>query len=427
MVEPLISRLLDMLGGTLYLVLAIYVVRVAPGEAKNRAFGLFAGAFGSYFILSNLSPLLGHPLGSALPWVMAPLLVGAGVGAVGLVRALVGRMTDEVGRPLRGAALAGGIVLAVHAALLFVFSPEIVAFRAVDFPAWGGTGVHVQWIAFSAGVIAPLLAVLYGLVLAYGPDVDPRRRTEARLVTVAFATYLGFIVGATRATDLGISSGMTWSAWATALGVVAMAGLSALWLERTRRVPESGATRNVALYLLAMPLVGLVVQGLQDPIGAYGITRTVGVLVLTYGILKHDLLDIDRRVRWGVSKTAVTGVFVAVFFVVSEGAQVLLEGFVGNQLLGILAVGALLFALAPIQRLADRVAETAVPRRDAGAGPGSGDRRADLYRSTVRRFLADGKISDEEAQELADLAEELGIGAGEALRIQREARGKRGG
>ncbi len=200
--------------------------------------------------------------------------------------------------------------------------------------------------------------------------------------------------------------------------------LAGLWLERTAHVPESARTRAIAAYALAMPLVGLFIQRLEDSFGAYGVTRTVGVLVLAYGILKHDILGIDRKVRWGVSKTTLAGVFVAVFFVAGELAETYFGEVLGAYG-GVLAAGVLIFFLAPLQRLADRVASTAVPHSGAAVSEADKERRRSLYRSTVERFLDDGSIGDQEAQELADLAEELDIGAGTARRIQQEVEGQR--
>jgi uncharacterized membrane protein YebE (DUF533 family) len=82
----------------------------------------------------------------------------------------------------------------------------------------------------------------------------------------------------------------------------------------------------------------------------------------------------------------------------------------------------LVFALAPLQRVADRVATAAVPLAAAAAVPvaASDVAHARAYRAAVRAALADGDVTRDEEAHLADVAQELGIGAADALRLRRE-------
>lgn len=419
--EPSLAEALNALGGLLFVLLGLYVVRVAPGEAKNRAFGLFAVAFGAFTGVSTTASLWNPPLlGSLTWWLWPPLLVLASAGAVWLAYSLVARGTDGASRPFLWAVAVGVAVFVAETVALLAHHGDVRTFFVELGPQVGepGAALYPFAISLTAGLVASLFVVLYALALAYKPDVDPRVRTEARIVTVALATYLGFIVGAGFGGLVGVSSGLNLLAWSTGIGLVAMVGVAGLWLHRSPRVPETPAARNVALYLLAVPLVGLLAQSSAVPRfgGAYGLTRTVAVFVLAYGVLKHQILDIDQKVEWGVSKTTVAGVFVAVFFMVSEGAQALFADFAGNELIGVLAAGALVFAISPLQRLADRFAAKAVP----GGAEAGADAEAS-YRQALRMALADGGITPEEEDELAERAEELGLGPKRALELRREA------
>lgn len=91
-------------------------------------------------------------------------------------------------------------------------------------------------------------------------------------------------------------------------------------------------------------------------------------------------------------------------------------------LLGILAAGALVFAIAPLSRVADRLAEKVVPLAAAGFEgrvPEAAGSRERVYRDAVRYAPRDGLTGREEAH-LAALAQELGLGAADALRLRHE-------
>lgn len=111
------------------------------------------------------------------------------------------------------------------------------------------------------------------------------------------------------------------------------------------------------------------------------------------------------------------GTVAAVFFVASQVAQEFLTDSYGWMAGGVTA-GLLVFALAPLQRLGDRVAAAALP--SAREGVLSPERRALFYRRAVAMALSDGAISREEERHLAHLAEEVGLGPLEALRVRED-------
>lgn len=156
-----------------------------------------------------------------------------------------------------------------------------------------------------------------------------------------------------------------------------------------------------------------------SPIDVISLLALLPALGLGYGVLKYRVLDIDLKVKTGIRNSTLAAIFVAVFFVVSEGAQVLFAGFAGSEMLGVLASGALVFFLAPLQRVAQRVSDTAMP--DVEDTPEHRTRRkTEVYRATLEEVLADGQMSAKDRRVLLRLQESLELEAEAAQRLERE-------
>jgi len=78
----------------------------------------------------------------------------------------------------------------------------------------------------------------------------------------------------------------------------------------------------------------------------------------------------------------------------------------------------MLVGIAPMQRVAERVANAAAPAL-APEAPRSEKEKA--YRNALRIAFRDRKVTREEELQLAHLAEQLGIGAGRAMELRHEA------
>jgi hypothetical protein len=147
---------------------------------------------------------------------------------------------------------------------------------------------------------------------------------------------------------------------------------------------------------------------------------TIGfVLLLGYGIASASLFDIDLKVRFTVKASTMTAAFVAVFFVVTVMAENFLTSKYGWAVGGV-AAGLLLFALAPLQRLAERVSHTAVPA-SRGTPEYLAFRKLDVYRAAVESALEEGGISAKERAILDRTARKLGIAAADAAAVERDA------
>lgn len=142
-------------------------------------------------------------------------------------------------------------------------------------------------------------------------------------------------------------------------------------------------------------------------------------LGLSYGILKAQLFDIDLKIKWTLRRGTLVGVFVAAFFVASAVAQQWLEQY--GVIAGGAAVGLLLFAVRPIERAADKLADRAMPRVRDDKGYRT-VRKLEVYRAAIDSALSDGDITPKERGMLAALAEHLGVAPMEMHEVERAAR-----
>lgn len=164
--------------------------------------------------------------------------------------------------------------------------------------------------------------------------------------------------------------------------------------------------------------IPVLIEGAPFPHWELAISYVVATSILLYGILKTHLFDIDVKIKFTIKQSTVAAAFIGLFFVVSEGAQAFFSGRAGTYL-GIVAAGALVFAIAPLQRFAERVANTAMPNvRPLGEMPA--DERASMYRELVRSAWADGSLTMDERRMLATARERLGLGDEEAVRLERD-------
>lgn len=207
-------------------------------------------------------------------------------------------------------------------------------------------------------------------------------------------------------------------------GVVALLStllVMSIWLLSTLG-PHARKARNIILILVGLTL-GLgalhhVAGDLVVPIG-----RLFSALVLSYAVVAGQIEGLDIKVRWGISKSTVAAVFITVFFIASEAAQ----QFFGDQFqsgyLGILAAGALVFAIAPLSRVADRLAEKAVPVAGTAAPTvvTGNTGKEESYRKALRMALRDRKLTREDEAALHEMANDLGISGPRAHALLVEA------
>lgn len=150
----------------------------------------------------------------------------------------------------------------------------------------------------------------------------------------------------------------------------------------------------------------------------YALGTLLAVPLIAYGILRTQLFDIDLRIRWTIKQSTVAAVFVAVFYLVSEGADRLLESELGN-VIGLIASALVMFFLVPVQRFAERVAGAAMPNTE-NTPEYAMFRKLQVYEAALAEALPDGNISERERDLLDRLRDSLGISTADADTIEHE-------
>lgn len=168
----------------------------------------------------------------------------------------------------------------------------------------------------------------------------------------------------------------------------------------------------------------------DDPVQmALNIVYACGTLLyvplITYGILRAHLFDIDLRVQWTIKQSTVASVFVAIFYLVSEGANRYLSSELGN-IAGLLAAALVMFFLAPLQRFADRVASAAMPNTQNTAEYAA-FRKMQVYEEALAEAHYEGGVTAKERALLDRLRDTLGISAVDARSIESELMTRLGG
>jgi len=153
------------------------------------------------------------------------------------------------------------------------------------------------------------------------------------------------------------------------------------------------------------------------PYLVYALGSLLAVPLIAYGILKAHLFDIDLKIQWTIRQSTVAGAFIAVFYIVTEGADRLFEAELGSWA-GLLASASLIFFLAPLRRLADRFAGAVMPNT-SDTPEYAAYRKMQVYAAALTDALPGG-ISEKERALLNHLRGSLGIAAADADALERD-------
>lgn len=179
-----------------------------------------------------------------------------------------------------------------------------------------------------------------------------------------------------------------------------------------------GIVYGGAIVLIQMGQYSVVDSDASSPIYVvYALGTLLAVPLIAYGILRTQLFDIDLRIRWTIRQSTVAAAFVAVFYLVTEGADRALSSELGNWL-GLLASALLIFFLAPLQRFGERVAALAMPNTQ-NTPEYAAYRKLQVYEAALQDAMPGG-ISEKERTLLAHLRDSLGIAAADADAIERD-------
>jgi len=152
------------------------------------------------------------------------------------------------------------------------------------------------------------------------------------------------------------------------------------------------------------------------PYLVYALGTLLAVPLIAYGILKTHLFDIDLKIQWTIRQSTLAAVFVAVFYLVTEGADRLFEAEFGSWA-GLLASALLLVFLSPLQRFAERFAGAVMPNT-SDTPQYAAYRKMQVYEAALADALPGG-ISNKERALLNHLRDSLGIAAADAEALER--------
>ena len=349
--------------------LAAVVLVTGPGARRDRLLALLLFVEGLSW--GTGSGFLYLVESAKVAWVLQAIFTSAFIALPACYLAFIGTLPTPLARPLRSRAGLAALVAATLAAEAFWLTHREL-FIAGMVPAWYGI-----WDAKLT------TATVWSLNLFGAVDV------------MALVTSLS----AWRRAAPGSPARKQASAFAVAFGVhdVGLFVFTLLLPGHLVPPPPSGRTSDLVI------------------IAGADCTTIAFVLLVSYGILKVQLFDIDLRIKVGLRRSTVAAIFMAAFLVVEQIVQLYLAGL--GLLIGGLTAGLLVFFLDPIHRFAESLAHTAMPKVSA-TPEYLAWRKLEVYRAALEGLYQDGVISDKERVTLERLRIKLGIEAADAMAIE---------
>lgn len=425
------GALVNAASGLLVAVFGVFVATRRPRRRANVAFGAFSLVLGLWLVPNNVvTPFQNSVWQQAwfLTLYFAMVLTwAAAMVAFGLLAPRSLRRGERHLAMAPGVAAGAYVVTGLVATLAALprLLDALVAFGipADELDSWTASvavAISVNWLGFGA-----VFFVLLMLGLRFPRATDTVEKQQIRLYSTALTLWPAAAAGVFLMDNPWITPA------GRGAGLVMVLLVSGLWLRHSLvlpRGPEARAARNLALLGPVVALVAylgtMVWASLTQPLvpinssPAHGVARTLSVAILGYGLVRRQLFGLDVKVKWTLKQSTVAAIFVAVFFVVSEGAAAVFQDQTNNTWLGILAAGGLVFAMAPLQRFAERLTDKAMP----GVKPleqMDGDERRRAYVAAAREAWSDGVLTADERALLDRMASLFGLTDEEAHRLER--------
>jgi len=137
---------------------------------------------------------------------------------------------------------------------------------------------------------------------------------------------------------------------------------------------------------------------------------------MTYGILKLQMLDIEIRLKSTIKNSVLAGIFVVMYYLISEGANTVLSNQLGG-LIGFAASALLTLLLTPLHRWADRFSSNLVSA-DIDNPDYAVSRSLQIYSAAVEETLAYGEITRAHISLLDRLKDSLQVSQEDATRLE---------
>lgn len=416
----LIGLTIDTAGAFAMMGLALWVWRVRPESRVNRSFALLVSTIAAAVLFVNLAWMffyIGRP--DALARDVFSMLSGLGLVAAAVLTlrfaTLFTRGADA--STFRVGQVAGATVAGLHLVLSTLINGDA-------FVAFYRSHPLMVTIAQSIGIVGIIIyttAVYYLLVrLAFAyrnaDIVTSAERWRIAAVAIAFAAWPLYAEAAAAVSGPGAE---TVASPIQLLIVITLASAAWIWAASGN---GGRLASTIAVSIMAISLAGAVASArygwdIAINSGAIGALRFGGTLLLAYAVLRHQLFEIDLKLKWTISRGTVAGSVLVTFFVVSQLVENLASEKFG-LLAGSFAAGFLLFLIQPLLRFADRVADRAMPNVQDTEQYRT-VRKRDVYVAALEGALVDGVVSDRERDMLARLQDQLGLTATEARALER--------
>ncbi len=348
----------------------------------------------------------------AMCWTLAIVLYR--VGAPG-----------SVARKLALLLVVEGVTLVTSGYIDLMLTPAIHGHRL--YPAWfrGEFAVHTLGDCSMLALYPPFLAAALKTKLTR-PLADQRVR-----VGLAGASILLYV--AVMSTPMKFGASILYIALALLFWFALVAAIHAYLLATGEARTRAGSFavafgfRDICWGMVYGNVVWQIWAGTMAEVPAdssdptyliYALGTLLAVPLIAYGILRTHLFDIDLRIRWTIKQSTLAAVVVSIIYVLSEGASRFLSSELGN-FAGLLATAVVLFFLAPLQRFAERVANTAMPTTQ-NTPEYAAFRKLRVYEAAVTEALQGDGISQKERALLNRLRDTLGISNVDAETVERD-------
>lgn len=421
--SEVLLRLPVLVAGTLMLVLAAGLLYLASANRSNRAFAIFLAARGvlniGLFVQIFVAP------GRA-----DPLVWGIGVAATpfaALYFLLVYRHRSGSAplgrwppRMLWLGALAAEAAFLVYSFAIATGQEEIMrrmnAFVNFAYLAYALVAFILARDALQAKP-GPVRASLVLVSLGFGLGA----------VFLTFNEPLGLLWGSERPSGIADTRSPVRAVGlaASLAGALVCMALAALLLWPQTREGRAARWRRPYAAALVVPFLSAAILAYFERAGELGFlyrlfdglwTLSMPVLV-AYALVRYQLFDADFKVRWTIKHGTIAGIVVAVFFVASEGVQQFFGETTGSTYIGILVAGCLVFAAAPLQRLAENVSGRALPNAKPIRRK-TEDEKLRFYQELVELAWADGTMDKADRANLLRFRSRLGLSSLDAERIE---------
>lgn len=415
-----ISAGLDFGALTLVAVLGIALLFVRPVGRALRALSIFLIGYGAGLALYRVPGLDNASWVAALHYAGTALLTVATVGLIllGLTfpRPLFPARHRSVLLPLLTAGTYGVWRAALDIQTILRNDSQLTTWDAPGLRAVDAALYDVGFATFSAWMI--LLAIRCRRLARSGDEVAAvaAARVAIALVPICILIVVDEVANVATAAP---ADRLYWG-----IAALVLVPLLFLWPWATHGVgPKAArAARDVCIVIALFGLVWLVARA-PGPSDLFDfvipLARFSGLVFLAYAIARQQLFDIDIKVKWTLRRGTVAAIFLAVFFVVAQLAQNFLSDRYGWAFGGI-AAGLLLFAIAPIQRAAERLSDRAMPSVRPEDPFYVGEKKRETYRNAYATAWADGTMTPKDVRLLHEVREALGLPEREIVAIEKE-------